>query len=251
MCLAALAWQGHPDWLLVVAANRDEYHARPAEPLARWREGILAGRDSVGGGTWLGVAEAGRFALVTNVRGHGEADPARASRGALVTDLLAGTGRYARPALADLAAFNPFNLIVAGGGGAHFLTNRPEPVHTMLTPGLYGLSNGTLDEPWPKTLQLKAALLGWLGAGGGDAAPLFAALRSEALQSVGLHPRQRSDIPGEPPDTPPFIADPIYGTRCSTVVTIDRSGRGRMVERRFAPGGGSEGDTEITFAWQT
>jgi uncharacterized protein with NRDE domain len=97
MCIAAFAWRAHPRWLLIAAANRDEYHARPAASLARWPDAdhVLAGWDLQSGGTWLGVSEQGRFALVTNVRGYGLPDVDRASRGALVSDLLTGAGRYA------------------------------------------------------------------------------------------------------------------------------------------------------------
>lgn len=249
MCVAAFAWQAHPRWRLVAIGNRDEYHARPAAPLARWEDepGILAGRDLVGGGTWLGVSDAGRFALVTNLRGHGEPDPSRASRGALVTDVLCGSGRHADPGVQDLDAFNPFNLIVADLMEARFLTNRPGPVNTLMAQGLYGLSNGTLDEPWPKTLLLKAALLDWLVSAGDGFDPLFAALRNETCPQVGLHPRQPSDMPPEAAETPPFIADPLYGTRCSTVVAIDREGNGTIVERRFGPEGTITGETTLNF----
>ena len=93
MCIAVLAWQAHPRWQLVVAANRDEYHARPAAPLARWDDGsgIIAGKDLTGGGTWLGVQEAGRLVLITNFRVARYPEPGRPSRGALVTGLLTGS----------------------------------------------------------------------------------------------------------------------------------------------------------------
>ena len=252
MCVAAFAWNAHPRWLLVAIGNRDEFHERPAARLAAWEgdAGIIAGRDLRSGGTWLGVATSGRFALVTNLRGYGDPDPTRASRGSLVTDLLAGSGRYADPDTAPLDAFNPFNLILADGESARFLTNRPEPVRTHLAHGIYGLSNGALDEPWPKTLALKAGLLDWLvSEAGEDLAPLFDTLRSERLEDIGLHPAQASDVPLEAPETPPFIRDPIYGTRCDTVVAIDREGRGMIVERRFSPSGAAAEETALRFNW--
>ncbi|MBW8754250.1 MAG: NRDE family protein [Sphingomonadales bacterium] len=249
MCVAAFAWAAHPRWLLIAIGNRDEFHERPAAPLARWDNGILAGRDLQSGGTWLGVSKAGRFALVTNLRGHGGPEPDRASRGTLVTDLLTGSGRYADPAIAPLQDFNPFNLILADSGQAQFLSNRPEDIRTGLAHGIYGLSNGTLDEPWPKTLQLKGALLDWLNREGNDFEPLFAALRDEHLADVGVHPREPSDVPREAPETPVFIRDPIYGTRCSTVVAIGRGGRGTIIERRFSPQAESTGETTLAFDW--
>ncbi len=249
MCVAAVAWHAHPDYPLIAIGNRDEYHERPAAPLARWESGILAGRDLKSGGTWLGVSEAGRFALVTNLRGHGDPDPVRVSRGALVTDQLTGTGRYGDPGTAALGDFNPFNLIVADAAGAHFLSNRPEDIRTALPHGIYGLSNGSLDEPWPKTLQLKSALGDWLGAGGGGIEPLFAALRNDKLGNIGIAPNTPSDVPLEAPQTPVFICNAIYGTRCGTVVTVNRHGAGRIVERRFDAEGRRAGETALEFAW--
>ncbi|MDE8651560.1 NRDE family protein [Novosphingobium album (ex Liu et al. 2023)] len=251
MCVAAIAWAAHPRWRLVAIGNRDEYHQRPAAALARWDDasGIIAGRDLKSGGTWLGVSARGRFALVTNRRGFGDPDPSRASRGALVTDALSGSGAYADPGAVDLMAFNPFNLILADKGGARFFSNRPEALRTALARGIYGLSNGALDEPWPKTLQLKAAVLDWLAREDSAFDPLFAALADETLPGIGLHSTQPSEIRREAPDTAPFIRDPVYGTRCSTVVAIDAQGRGSIVERRFDAHGEANGETRIAFAW--
>jgi uncharacterized protein with NRDE domain len=249
MCVAAFAWQAHPRWLLVAIGNRDEFHDRPAAPLGVWGNGILAGRDLRSGGTWLGVSPAGRFALVTNLRGYGTAAPDRASRGALVTDLLTGQGRYSDPAAAPLQDFNPFNLILADSKHAHFLSNRPEDIRTHLAHGIYGLSNGTLDEPWPKTLQLKGALSDWINRTSDDFAPLFTALRNERLADVGVPPREPSDVSREAPETPVFIRDAVYGTRCSTVVAVDRDGRGTIIERRFSSTGESAGETTLAFEW--
>ena len=95
MCIISLAWQAHPRWKLVAIGNRDEMHGRPAEPLARWDDHghLLAGRDIQAGGTWLGVSEQGRFAVVTNVSGYGAAEQNRAFRGDLLKGFLAGGGR--------------------------------------------------------------------------------------------------------------------------------------------------------------
>ena len=258
MCVAAVAWLAHPRWRLVAIGNRDEYHERPAAPLERRDDGIVAGRDLQSGGTWLGVSEArsqapGRFVLVTNLRGFGLPEVGRVSRGSLVDGLLSGSGRYGDPASAPLDVFNPFNLIVADERSATFLTNRPGALRTALGPGIYGLSNGTLDEPWPKTLQLKAALLGWIEAEDDSFDPLFAALRSETLVSGGLPARGPSDVPAEPAETPPFIRGPVYGTRCSTVVAIEhsgqgRAGRGRIAEQRFDLLGDPAGETAFGFS---
>lgn len=246
MCVLALAWQAHPRWQLVVAGNRDEFHARPAAPLARWgdRSHLIAGRDLQSGGTWLGVSEEGRFVVVTNLRGYGGPEPDRPSRGALVTGLLDG----ADPEGVEIAAYNPVNLIALDARRAHFLSNRPAPARTALAPGLYGLSNGTLDEPWPKTMRLKSILLDWLTGPAEEPALLLDGLREELLPDIGIDPTTPSDMP-EPNHSPIFIRNPVYGTRCSSVVAIDRNGRGIFIERRFDAGAETAGDTRLDFVW--
>ena len=251
MCVLGFGWQAHPRWRLLLAGNRDELHARPALPLARWSEPdhLLAGRDLQSGGTWLGVSEQGRLAVVTNLRGFGAPEPGRASRGALVTDYLAGRGAYADPLAADLSAFNPVNLIVADRQGAHFLSNQPDIMRSALASGLYGLSNGRLDEPWPKTMRLKSRLLDWITSDATDPELLFDGLREQILPDMGLEPRTPSDVPQEPIRSPIFILNPVYGTRCSTVVAIDTQGRGIFLERRFAADGSETGRTSLPFSW--
>lgn len=246
MCVAALAFDAHPKWKLVAIGNRDEFHERPSAPLAEWDDGsgIVAGRDLQSGGTWLGASEAGQFALVTNLRGFGAPDPAKLSRGELVTDLLVG-----KELPAELDRFNPFNVLQVNGDGAHFISNRPQPISAQLAQGVYGLSNGTLDEPWAKTIQLKSALLEWLVREGDDVEPLFAALRSEELGEFGLDPSSPSEMSLEPRETPVFIRHSLYGTRCSTVVTVDHAGCGRIIERRFDPEGKNSGETALEFEW--
>jgi len=251
MCVLAFAWQAHPRWRLVAAGNRDEYHSRPAQPLERWTEPahLLAGRDLKSGGTWLGVSERGRFAVVTNLRGYGGPDPDRASRGALVTDYLAGTGTYADLDAAPLSDFNPVNLIIADRDQAGFLSNRPGIIRTALASGIYGLSNGALDEPWPKTMRLKSVLHDWIMADADDPALLFDGLREEIPPDVGIDPPMPSDVPQEPNHSPIFIRDPVYGTRCSTVVAIDMDGLGVIIERRFSPEGAETATTKLPFDW--
>jgi uncharacterized protein with NRDE domain len=251
MCVLAFAWRAHPRWPLIVAGNRDELHARPARPLARWDRPshLLAGRDLQSGGTWLGVSERGRFAVVTNLRGYGAPEPGRASRGALVTDLLSGEGNYADLRDATLADFNPFNLIVADRARAWFVTNRPTDVRSELAPGIYGLSNGALDEPWPKTMRLKEVLLEWIVSADRPPEVLLDDLREERLPSVGIRLAGPSDVPQEPPLSPIFIRGPVYGTRCSTVVAIDDQGQGVIIERRYTPAGDEAGETALSFSW--
>lgn len=242
MCVLALAWKATPRWCLVVAGNRDEAHARPTAALAAWggAGGVVAGRDLLSGGTWLGVAQNQRFAVVTNLGGHGPPAPDRPSRGQLLRDFLVGDGPFRNPRDVDLAPLNPFSLITIDGEEAIFTVNRPNVHRRALSAGLYGLSNGDLDEPWPKTLALKSVLAGWLEGPSPEPETLFDALRLETLPG-------RSSSPSGGPGGPVFIRNPIYGTRCSTVVAIDNWGSGVILERRFDPEGGQTGETRLTF----
>lgn len=235
MCVAAIAWEAHPRWRLVAIGNRDEFHARPAAPLDRWDNGILAGRDLEAGGTWLGLS-AGRFALVTNYRVEGYPLPHLASRGGLVTGWLLDEFPD------DLAGMNPFHLFAVGPDGAAHLSNHPSPARTPLGPGVHGMSNGGFDDRWSKTMRLEAALERWLAR---DEAPeaLFGALADRTRDGAG-------DPGGPMPEfSGVFIANETYGTRCSTVIAIDHAGRGVIAERRFAPDGDEAGHTELEFDW--
>ncbi|OYU35538.1 NRDE family protein [Novosphingobium sp. PASSN1] len=232
MCVAAAAFRAHPRWRLVVIGNRDEFHERPTAPLARWPNGAIAGRDLKAGGTWLGVNDAGRFALVTNLRVDGYPLPHLASRGALVTDWLAGQEPSAPETM------NPFNLFMADAQAAWHLTNHPAVRRLPLAPGIHGLSNGPHEEPWAKTRALESTLARWLAEDSADPAPLFAALAD------------RTALPGpgpEPRFSPVFIRNALYGTRCSTVLLIGADGAARIIERRFDAGGQTTGETEIAF----
>lgn len=233
MCVVAIALDCHPRWKLVLAGNRDEFHARAADPLGRWVDArhVIAGRDRQAGGGWLGVSEQGRLAVVTNIRSAEGIDPAKASRGALVGDWLASGDA---PELAALPGFNPFNLLLSGPDGTMLLSNLPEPQRQPLAPGIHGLSNGHPGEPWPRKTSMEAALSGWINR---DGAPdeLFLLLRDESLLDDG--------------GVPIFIKAPVYGTRCSTVVLVDHEGQGLIAERRFHPDGSDAGETRIDFRW--
>ena len=232
MCVAAIAWQADPRWKLAVIGNRDEYHARPAAPLARWPDSsVLAGRDLQAGGTWLGVS-AGRFGLVTNLRVPGYPKPELASRGKLITDWLEGR------APDGIEAMNPFNLWLAGADTLRFVSNYPDSHAVELEPGIHGLSNGARGDRWFKTARLEEALALWL-AGEQEPDALFDPLRDETPES------------GDPEDafSSVFIRNQTYGTRCSTVVLVDHSGQGKIRERRYDPGGDCVGETALDFTW--
>lgn len=232
MCVVSVAWRAHPRWRLVVAGNRDEFHAREAAPLSQWGDdpAIIAGRDISSQGTWMGVSNTGRFGVVTNIRNPQGPDPQKASRGALVTNWLA---RGDLPKTMDV--FNPFNLLIGDQEGLYFLSNRPSDSQNPLGEGIHGLSNAIQGERWPRTERLNLALKTWLGSEADNPATLFECLADSHVTLAAEHPI--------------FIQNPIYGTRCSTILTVDDSGVGQIIERRFGPTGASTGESAVTFRW--
>src|SRR5258706_6908216 len=154
MCLILFAWQAHPDYPLVVAANRDEWRDRPTAPAAWWDDApdILAGRDLEAGGTWLGVTRAGRFAAITNFRDPSDRKSTAPSRGQLVADFLRGDDAprdYLAALAAKAARYNGFNLLLADDKSMCYFGSREGEIIDV-APGIHGLSNHLLDEPWPK-----------------------------------------------------------------------------------------------------
>ncbi len=240
MCLIAFAYQAHPRYRLVVAANRDEFYRRPTAAAGFWPEcpGLLAGRDLEQGGAWLGVTGDGRFAALTNYRDPAANKPDARSRGALVRDFLCG-GREARAYLEGIRAaqgeYNGFNLLAGDAGGLWYYSNRTDVV-AAVAPGIHGLSNHLLDTPWPKVAKAKAGLAACL-AGPEDAlaAGLFALLADDAPAPDGALPDTGVGLAWERLLSPVFIAGEDYGTRSSTVVLA--GGGGAWFAERNWPGG--------------
>ena len=251
MCVIAFAWDIHPHCRLLLIGNRDEAHARPSAPLARWADvpGVIAGRDLEAGGTWMGVHAPQRVAVVTNVRDPRAAKDG-ASRGWLVSDFLRGAdpaAQHAAALAADAARYRPFNLLLFDRDDARFASNRPEVRVCTITAGVHGLSNGDLDAPWPKVRRATAALRDWLAGGGEDFAPLFAAFADEARAADAELPDTGVGIELERRLSPLFVRGRQYGTRATTLIAIDRDGGGRILEHRFGPNGTTQGQTELRY----
>ncbi len=251
MCLILVGWRAHPDYPLVLAANRDEFYARPTAAASYWRDRpeILAGRDLQAGGTWLGLTRSGRIAALTNYRDGNAQQVAATSRGSLVAEFLGGR---TKPAgfLAGLEhdgrAFNGFNLLAGDGGELCCYSNVNRQLHRLL-PGIYGLSNHLLDTPWPKVSEGKTALAAALGALP-DEAPIFALLADDGVQPDRLLPSTGIGAEWERLLSAAFVRAPGYGTRSSTVVTIDRQGRAKFTEKSWERGGAVV--TEARFAFR-
>lgn len=254
MCLLVLAWRRHPRYRLVVAANRDEFHARPAAPLAPWDDipGVIGGRDLQANGAWLAVDERGRLGVVTNFREFGRRRRSAPSRGGLIPGWLAGDlapANYLQSLETDAPGYAGFNLLLADTGSLWYASNRADAFARELAPGCYGLSNEFLDTPWPKLVRARARFDRLLDS--------QTAADPKAL-ATGLF-EMLADRETAPPDevppgdlspewarklSAPFVLDETYGTRCSTVLTISHAGELTIAERRFGADGIQSAETE-------
>jgi len=252
VCLLVLAWAAHPRYQLVVAANRDEYHERPAAPLAKWPEppGILAGRDLRAAGTWLGLDPARRFGVVTNFRELQSPRPAAPSRGGLIPRYLSGS-HGARQFFAQLepaaSEYSGFNLLLTDAASLWYGSNRAAAFARELPPGVYGLSNELLDTPWPKLTRVRARFEARLESSRIEAEDLLPLLADHARSPADELPNTGLPHELERALSAPFIVTETYGTRCSTALTLDEHGRCRFIERSFDPSGRPIGDARFDF----
>ncbi len=250
MCLILVVWRRHPQYPCLIAANRDEFHSRAAEPAHWWhdRPQILAGRDLVAGGTWLGITRTGRFAALTNYRSPQHRRTDVPSRGSLVTDALESRGT-APDDLGGLQrvgpGYNGFNLIFSDGQSLAVHESVPR-TGRVLAPGIYGLSNHVLDTPWPKVERAKARLH---------------ALLDQTIDPLSVLELLRDDRPARDEDLPgtgmslewerllssAFIRGSDYGTRCSTVIRIDHGGKVYFDEWTWDASGSESGRASFQF----
>ncbi len=248
MCLILVAWRNHPEYPLVVAANRDEFYKRPTAPAAFWPDHpqLLAGRDLAAGGAWMGVTRQGRFAALTNFRDPVRHQPQAPSRGRLVADFL--TGDQAIDAYLDgldASACNGFNLLLGDGERLVAFSNVSNERHE-LKPGIYGLSNALLDTPWPKVGAGKTALEAAL-----DALPdeqrLWALLRDDRTHPDDALPATGVPLEWERLLSAAFVRGADYGTRSSTVLIVSGGQRATFDEQTWLAGGVAGGRTRFRF----
>ncbi|HWT14762.1 MAG TPA: NRDE family protein [Patescibacteria group bacterium] len=245
MCLIALALNVHPRYRLVLAANRDEFHARPAAAAAFHDDApdLFGGRDLQGGGSWLLASRSGRVVAVTNVR-TGEPETGTRSRGELVRRCASGDvlDRELQRVQAEGADYGRFNLLAFEHKTLWYAGNHPDARLQPVPDGVHGLSNASLNTPWPKTDRLRKTMATW-SAGEDDIATLFDALSDpriaddHALPSTGI-PRE-----WERRLSAAFITGEDYGTRASTLVLV-ADDHVRFIERRFGPQGVALGHTD-------
>lgn len=240
MCLILFAFQHHPDFPLIVSANRDEFYRRPTLPAHYWNEAphIFAGKDLQAGGTWMGVTKTGRFAAVTNFRELSAPPEQAISRGALCSDFLNSNlhpEAYLKVIDQKKHRYSGFNLLLGDGQQLYNYSNRQGDIQA-LRPGIHGLSNGLLNENWPKVQRGKQTLEKTL-------------TNSSSLQAIlpilfNKQQAKPSELPttGVDDDTEQllssrFIQSPEYGTRTSTVCRIDRASNCDWLEQHFDANG--------------
>jgi len=257
MCLLVLAWRCHPRYRLVVAANRDEFHARPAAALATWEEppGIVGGRDLSAGGAWFAIDGGRRCGIVTNFREFGRRRGSAPSRGGLIPGYLAASsppGTWLRGLETDAPGYAGFNLLLADRESLWYATNRSDQFARQLPPGIYGLSNEFLDTPWPKLVRVRARFEALLAEPAsmdrqGLSGKLFDMLGDREIAAPGALPPSDLSPEWARKLSAPFVLDPTYGTRCSTVLTLSGDDALDIAERRFDANGVATGESEYAL----
>jgi len=249
MCLILFAYRCHPEYPLILAANRDEYHQRDTLGAHWWpeRPDLLAGKDLEAGGTWMGITRSGRFAAVTNVREPHLTAPAPCSRGWL-------TRRYLEEELENTRfcgllqetsdQYLGYNLIFGSLDELFYFSNRNNQAR-QLSPGIYGLSNARLDTPWPKVVQGKKQLQKQLAKPKFTTGDLLKILAASEVAEDTLLPSTGVNLELERRLSAICITGPDYGTRSSTALLIDQQGQVQFHERPLAPEPGE--DIRFTF----
>lgn len=237
MCLLFLSIDNHPNYKLIVAGNRDEFYNRKTASAHFWldNENILGGRDLEAGGTWLAMTRAGRIGMVTNYRDPLNINPKAPSRGHLVSDFLTGneTGlNYIKRVAADGKAYNGFNLILGDTNDLAYYSNYGDGIQ-KLSPGFYGLSNHLLETAWPKVLRGKEKIRPLLAKPVIDPENILDILYDEETAVDDLLPKTGLPLERERALSSMFIKTEGYGSRCSTVILIDRNDEVLFTERVF------------------
>lgn len=249
MCLVVFAWKAHPEYKLIVAANRDEFHGRPSQDAHWWPDlpNVLGGRDLQAGGTWLATSKSGRFATVTNYREQQTARSGARSRGEIVTNFVTGesdAGSYVSSFAGEHYA--GVSLLVADDDNIAYTSNRSDAAVT-LDAGVYGLSNASLDTPWAKLVRTKATLTALIESDKVNTTELLRLLADQTPAAISEV--DNSELPFELARslTAPFIVSDSYGTRCSTTLIVSYDGKADFCERRFDAQGVARGDSNFSF----
>ncbi|MGZ8993703.1 MAG: NRDE family protein [Burkholderiaceae bacterium] len=242
------AWRSHPDYPLILVANRDEFYLRRTRPAAWWGHAVsvLAGHDEEAGGTWLGITRRGRIAALTNVRAPSERNPHAPSRGTLVLSALQSpdsSAAWLDSNGARMSAYNGFNLLLGDVGPVgitdsateprlEYFTNRGGAPARALAPGVYGISNAALDTPWPKVTRAVTRFACSI-ASRVDLELLMRLLENRELARDSELPSTGVPYEWERALSSIQIRANGYGTRASTVLTVRNDGLTTFLERTY------------------
>lgn len=240
MCTILFAYDCHPRYQLVVAANRDEFYERPTAPAAFWSDypDILAGRDLKESGTWMGITTGGRFAALTNYRDPSSFKPEAQSRGHLVKNYLSSSvapEAYISKLVNRGSTYNGFNLLVGTDESLYYYSNR-EKIIRKVPAGVHGLSNAFLNTPWPKVNKGIKALNAILQYDAIEAEQLFAIMADREQPDDEDLPQTGVSLEMERMLAPAFVMSPNYGTCLTTVILVEHNHNVQLWERSFING---------------
>jgi len=241
ICLLVFAFHSHPNYPLIVAANRDEFYSRPTNSAAYWTDHpqVFAGRDLEKGGTWLGVTTDCRFAALTNFRDPSSRKTNPKSRGNLVSRFLMSkveAAEFLAEVKHEADDYDDFNIVVGNSHDLYYFSSRNSHVK-RLSPGIYGVSNYFLDTPWPKLMQAKTQFQQIINTAEPPLSNLFELLSDKSPAPDDQLPDTGIGLEWERRLSSVFVASPTYGTRASTILLFYRKGGIDFYERNFGENG--------------
>ena len=240
MCLIVFAVNVLPGYPFLLAGNRDEFYHRTAKPAHRWDTDpvIIAGKDLVAGGTWMGISESGRFAALTNYRAMNKIKENAPSRGDIVKNFLLSEDpiqTYLKRLVDDAGKYNGFNLLAGDFSELYYLTGKQEIIR-KLKPGFYSISNAYLNTPWPKTEKALHRFRSICEGREVNKEAIFDLLLDREQFPIEQLPKTGLTEEMEKAVSPIFIQTENYGTRCSTIVSMNSHSKVSLVERTYTPG---------------
>lgn len=254
MCLITFAYKSHPDYSLILVGNRDEFYHRPTRSAEFWTQehhpDILAGKDLLGQGTWLGIHQSGKWAALTNYRDLTNIKPSAPSRGSLVMNFLTSNlsvKDYAHLVTKDRHDYNGYNLLMGDFKDILHYSNHSQTI-TLLSPGIHSLSNELMNSPWTKSEKTKHLLQELILNDQISNESLIHIMQDEVKAELEDLPNTGLSLKMELALSSPFIITPEYGTRCTTIIKINKNGQISFTERSYIEGTQKTAE-EINWQW--
>ena len=247
MCTLVLAYKVHPKFPFYFVGNRDEFFERPTSK-ATWRNDVLSGKDEKEGGTWTAISKNGKFAALTNFRNGFQEKADAPSRGKLITNFLNFQGtceEYEEILRKEAHLFNGFNLLFGTVGNMYFLSNMPEVYSLKVEKGIHGVSNAKWNESWPKVDGIKASAKDWLSSDLPSHEIIFEDMQNKSIYPNEMLPNTNIPLEWEKALSALFVEKDGYGTRTTTIVTVDNKGDVNFTEKSHRP---TETITQFDFS---